>query len=103
MALINYNSDVLTNNLIPTAENAKNHIKTALSSAYKVSYSYGGEITWSRRKGNLTDCREEIEKYINWLNEIKRDFHSNNEELKDDLGKIKVTEIKNRESIVKKM
>ena len=102
MATINYNKDIFTNTLIPTAENAKKKLNTAISISEKITYSYGGEIDWARRKNKLNDCLKEIQKYIEWLNEIKRNFSSNTETFKDELNKIKIENIKARNSIVKK-
>lgn len=100
MAKVKIDTDVVSNTLLPLAKNEINKLSNVISVASTVSYP-NGEYNWSSIVNELEDCREQANKYYNWIANVNNKFINMTTDCVDDISSTAVTEIKRRTTIVK--
>lgn len=100
MAKMKIDTDVIANTLLPLAKSEISKLSGVISMANAVSFP-NGEYNWSSIIGELEDCREEANKYYNWIENINDKFVNNMNDRIEEISTVAITEIKKRVSGVK--
>lgn len=99
MSKVEYNSNVVSSILVPTASDSKKYIDSAIGAIDRISYLDGYGIGSIKEK--LDDCRNGIVKYKSWLESISEKYAKSDEKVEDALSKIEVPKISRKETLIK--
>jgi len=100
MSVVNFDSEIVTDNVLPYVKTSYNEIQTAIGVANGVSFP-GDDCGWTEVKSKLSDCKADTKRYYDWLSEkcIKtKETITNSDE---NMVNVKVEDIKKRDLIVK--
>lgn len=100
MAKINIDTNMIGNNLYPLAKNEVTKLSNAISLANRVFFP-NGEYDWSGIVGDLNDCKQSIDKYIRWLEDMNEKYINHMTDRVDEISSVKITELKKHDMIVK--
>ncbi len=100
MTKVSINTDKISNSLLPTAQNEKNKISSTKRCASRVSMP-NGENYWGNVTSQLSDCEDKINKYINWINDLKNKVSSGMNNGVDNINKLVVDKVNTSDITVK--
>lgn len=100
MSKVKIDTDSISNTLLPLASNEINKLNSVISMANSFSFP-SGEYNWSSIINELEDCKEQANKYSNWISNINDRFINNISDRVEDINITAITEIKKRNTVVK--
>lgn len=100
MSKVKIDTDMVSNTLLPLANNEINKLNGVISIANTVSFP-NGEYNWSAIVGEIEDCREQANKYYNWISNVNEKFVNSATDCVDEINNTSITEIKRRTTVVK--
>lgn len=92
MTKIMVDTEKIGKDLINDVKKTKSYITYAKQTAQKVNFP-NDEYDWSNITSHISDCEDELNKYINWMNELNKNYKSNINEFIDKLDKIQVDKL----------
>lgn len=99
MSKVEYNSNIVSFVLVPTASDSKKYIDSAISAVDRISYLDGYSISSIKEK--LDDCRNGIVKYKSWLDSINEKYVKSEQKIEDVLSKIEVPKVSKKGILIK--
>lgn len=100
MSIVNFDSETVTNKVLPYIKTSYNEIQTSIAVANCVNFP-GDDCGWGSVKSKLSDCKADTKRYFDWLSDkcLKMDGTITN--CDDNMESVKVEAIKKRGLIVK--
>lgn len=100
MTKVSINTDKISNSLLPTAQNEKNKIISAKSCANGVLMP-NGETYLKDITSQLSDCEDKMNKYINWITDLKNKASISMNNGVNNINKITVEKVNTSDIAVK--
>ena len=97
---IKVDTDKIATTVLPTAKKQITELETALSAASKVNFP-NGENDFSSVISDLTECKNEAKKHYTWLANLNESLTNVMTNTAEEIGALKITDIKKRTSVVK--